>query len=214
MGIDQSVDNFKSAGHSTVTTIALGQLWKTFNKMPIELLNGNERFVVFNISKIMPGGKHTRARARSLTNTNMANVSVGQSNALQYYYLCEFLPMFRLTTYRDIITIHAATCAMHLCECVQNICNFVKLLGVKPHIRTYMQRDGKITLKTPKFKEFRSLESKMRIDELLVFHIPLNMYVCWFSHLPLEVQLTLVLLLFWSWRQCCYRFCCFWVYFH
>lgn len=69
MGIDQSVDNFKSAGHSTVTTIALGQLWKTFNKMPIELLNGNERFVVFNISKIMPGGKHTRARAHSQTQT-------------------------------------------------------------------------------------------------------------------------------------------------
>lgn len=35
---------------------AIGPAAKIFNKMPIELLNGNERFVVFNISKIIPGG--------------------------------------------------------------------------------------------------------------------------------------------------------------
>lgn len=102
----------KSVGHSMVTTIALGQLWKTFNKMPIELLNGNERFVVFNISKIMPGGTRARARAHSQTQPQRERICC-PSNALQYYYLCEFLPMFRLTTYRDIIIIHAATCAVH-----------------------------------------------------------------------------------------------------
>lgn len=33
--------------------------------MPIELLNGNERFVVFNISKIIPGGARIQSEKRA-----------------------------------------------------------------------------------------------------------------------------------------------------
>lgn len=55
MEFDQ-VDNIRG----DVNSFADGSDWancgKTFNKMPIELSNVNERFVVINISKIIPVG--------------------------------------------------------------------------------------------------------------------------------------------------------------
>lgn len=55
MGIYQMVDIFGSNGNALPMGV-IGPAVETFNKMPIELLNDNERFVVFNISKIIPGG--------------------------------------------------------------------------------------------------------------------------------------------------------------
>lgn len=57
MGIDQAVDSFRGNVNSLPMGV-IGPTVEIFNKMPIELLNGNERFV-FNISKIIPGGTST-----------------------------------------------------------------------------------------------------------------------------------------------------------
>lgn len=118
MGIDQVVDSFRGNVDSLPMGV-IGPTVETFNKMPIELLNGNERFVVFNISKIIPGGKRAHTHETYILTPSLRT----SISTLILIFMCIFANV-QLTTYRNIIITHTHT--QWKCTCsARNIWNCV-----------------------------------------------------------------------------------------